>query len=176
MFQLHGSKRSSSGTCRDSRRTEPDPAVALEEHRVPAFYEGKPCGRARESCPRWHANRRPRLLGWRTRRLVLNRASGNLRSAGTLPRSPTARRCTGVVGGLLLRRSPRSQATSHAGSPESSGGISQVTGREDHRRISGRAWPPPVHLHGVVFDLRRSGFRDVTPPRQARQVMRYFVT
>ncbi len=83
----------------------------------------------------------------------------------TVPRPPAYRRCTGAVGGLLLRRSPRPRAKGHAGSLESGGRVGPVSRRQNHRGISGEARFPPVHLHGIAVNVSKGGFPQGNPCR-----------
>jgi HNH endonuclease len=63
----------------------------------------------------------------------------------------------GVLGGLLLRRSPRLLAGAHAWPSEGSGGICAVARGRGHRGVAGRARFAPVHLHGLAVDVPTGG-------------------
>lgn len=98
-----------------------------------------------------YAEGEPRLAG-----LVLDCAAGNLRSIGKIPRPAASRRCVGLVGSLLFRRSPLSPAWRHPGAFASGGEVCSIARRQDYRRISRGAWRWPQHLHGITVDVSPS--------------------
>ena len=83
-------------------------------------------------------------------------------ASGAIPRPPACRRGTGVVRGLFFRRSARAQTRGYSRPLESGGRVRPVTRRQSHRRLSGGARAPAVHLYGITFDIpsRRLPGRD----------------